>query len=77
MTCVKRIEAVTSVAIEIVTEWTDLTSTLSAAALTGRLSGSSISKRTVTVLGSNAPCQRLGRKGLTGVRAIRGAIRGE
>src|SRR3954465_7079436 len=59
-----------------VTEVTALTSVWSAAAFTGRFSDSRISKRTVALLESNAPRQRRGRNGLTGVRAKSGASRG-
>ena len=55
-----------------VTEITDFTSRLSATALTGRLSASMTSKRTVDWLGSSAPRHCRGRNALTGVSARSG-----
>ena len=53
----------------IVTANTSRTDRLSASAITGRLSGSSTSKRTTAVLGNSAPRQRRGRNAATAVNA--------
>ena len=58
------------------TRVTDRVSAWSATALTGRLSGSSTSKRILAPLGSSAPRQRLGRNGLIGVSVSNGALMG-